>query len=788
MKKNINIPINTDLNKIINNLNEPDDITYLNEETLMFDQSIYTKLPYPLNALAETVDRPQKRDMALLTILTVLGSILKKYTVMNRDNIEGCQLCTYILGNPSSGKGFATKCRGVGLDYHNLQVEIYKNKLKQFKAEMRKFQNEGEDSSEPEKPQRNYLFLSSNTTKAALTEELFENGGYGLLFAPEADTLVTASKGEHGNFNDILRHTFHGEPYSVNRKGFENGPIEIPSIRFGILLTSTLDQCFKFLQNYESGSFSRFIYYLLPADNKYERESSSINSEKLNQLIKEISEYFSSVGNNEMTSNTETRFVFTQSQIDRRDDFLIEVDEKFRDFKLEGLQSNVKRYCLIFTRICMLISYLREINEIGFNLNNKIECSEVDFKITLAIVHKLINHLQILDYFYETKNPKQRGVAYFTKETSNMKDEENDYANKKKSAFELKDTGLSYSEIALKLNVNKSTICKWFKKGMDSLPFPATATPNHFIINVEDALKKAEVSLFENAKINEPYAFEYNLHELITNTVFKDVVDAIRGIHNKAERNKAKLEKLPAFTVSGSFNYPRQKSNLITHSGFICIDIDEGGNDGIENYSLLKNEFAKILNVAFCGDSVSGNGYYLLIPIPICTFQEHENYFESLKKAFEILGITIDKTCKDVSRLRYMSYDNSPYFPKTVIQFNQLLPASVSKLEYFQPALPNDLKEYKKLIHVILNNEVDITKGYDNWLAICYAIANTFGEGGRADFHSISRYHSEHDKIETDDQYTACLKGKKDGKRYTLKKLFEIAKEQGLEWQSVEIS
>jgi hypothetical protein len=248
MLKNINIPENTDLNDLIKGINTSEEVALLNESTLMFDQSIYTQLPYPLNKIAGVIDNPQKRDIALITSLTILGSILRNYTVQHRDNIEGCQLCTYILGNASSGKGFATKWRAVGKEYHNTQVEKFRQNWKDYKIGLMEFKRQQRDD-EPIKPKRNYLFLSPDITKASLVQELSENDGYGLLFAPEADTIVKASQGEHGGFNDLLRTTFHGEPHSINRKSFEDGPIEIDSVRFGILLTSTLDQCFRLMEN-----------------------------------------------------------------------------------------------------------------------------------------------------------------------------------------------------------------------------------------------------------------------------------------------------------------------------------------------------------------------------------------------------------------------------------------------------------------------------------------------------------------------------------------------------------
>lgn len=779
MPKIINIPENTDLNDLIKGANASEEVALLNESTLMFDQSIYAELPHPLNKIVDVIDNPQKRDIALITSLTVLGSILRNYTVQHRDNIEGCQLCTYILGNASSGKGFATKWRAVGKEYHKIQVEKFRQNWKDYKIGLMEFKRQQREY-EPIKPKRNYLFLSPDITKASLVQELSENDGYGLLFAPEADTIVKASQGEHGGFNDLLRTTFHGEPHSINRKSFEDGPVEINSVRFGILLTSTLDQCFRLIPNYENGLFSRFIYYLLSAENKYAYEASEEQGEELNKLTTYISEYFQNVGSFDSELSVSLKFSLSEEQKAKRDDLLTEIDSELINRNCGHLQSNVIRYSLIFTRLCMLLSYLRVFKEGSIICNDKIECNSIDFDIAIMMISKLLNHLQILDFFYTSKNPKQRGLVYFERSASIEKNKSDKSVSLKMSALNLYQKGLSYGQISSTLfndHKHKGTVYKWVKKSKiqsNSFPFPETetATRSEEIINVNEELDETLVSVFENIHTTVPLEEQLSLHDLITSSAYRSEIIKYRNTSNNRVREDKK-KNLLAFTPSGIFDGARKKDNLSAHSGFICIDIDVKGNEDIQNFNELKMEFAKIINVSFCGHSVSGKGYYLLIPIT--SPEKHELYFDALLRAFKELGIEIDKACRDVSRLRIISFDDAYYMAESAVKFHTILKNKEKKITFVSPIKLKSASDFFRLLKSIEEAQIDITEGYHNWFAIGCGIANTYGESGRNYFHLISKFYPKYTQKETDTQYLACLKGSPREKGYTLQKVFEIA-------------
>lgn len=169
-----------------------------------------------------------------------------------------------------------------------------------------------------------------------------------------------------------------------------------------------------------------------------------------------------------------------------------------------------------------------------------------------------------------------------------------------------------------------------------------------------------------------------NLLAWLKSEKYKRQVERIRSINDKTERDAIKAT-LPAITPSGLFTY-RAAQNLIRHSGFIQFDIDLKGNESIENFQELKAQVSRIRNVAYCGLSVSGAGFWGLIPIADCN--KHNEHHKAIQVAFAKLGITIDPAPKSVASLRGYSFDSSPYFNHHASVFSSIdAPHKVTKHE-----------------------------------------------------------------------------------------------------------
>lgn len=263
------------------------------------------------------------------------------------------------------------------------------------------------------------------------------------------------------------------------------------------------------------------------------------------------------------------------------------------------------------------------------------------------------------------------------------------------------------------------------------------------------------VSCFKN--YNSPdNPLQVNLLDWLNSEELMQKVDLIRSLANKDQQNEVKAT-LPAITPSGTFSY-RSENHLIKHSGLIQFDIDYKDNMDITNYPELKNQISKIKNVAYCGLSVSGTGLWGLIPIAYP--EKHREHFEALKRNFKCIGIVIDGKPKNVASLRGYSYDKEVYFNHSAEIYTQV---------YIQPnplhqgyKIHQNSTDTQKLVEAcitkIAENRIDITGNYQCWFEIGCSLSNEFGESGRRYFHIVSQYYPHYKHIDTDKQFTDCLK------------------------------
>ena len=247
----------------------------------------------------------------------------------------------------------------------------------------------------------------------------------------------------------------------------------------------------------------------------------------------------------------------------------------------------------------------------------------------------------------------------------------------------------------------------------------------------------------------------------------------IRRIQDEYSQKLIK-KSLPCITPGGRFRY-RRGSELIEHSGFMPFDVDFQDNKHITNFTDLKEQISHIKNVAYCGLSVRGNGFWGLVPIQKSTPDEHKLRFEALRQDFARFGIVLDPSGDEVNRLRIYSWDPEGYFKHSAETYTRIhIPELKPAPKYDRPQTGNNKWKVEGLIQNL--NGIDITGHYKyEWFKIGCALASEFAESGRAYFHDISRFYPKYDPTETDDLYTKCLTWPTN--RVTIASLFDIAKQ-----------
>ncbi|MVM31177.1 hypothetical protein GO755_14135 [Spirosoma sp. HMF4905] len=299
-------------------------------------------------------------------------------------------------------------------------------------------------------------------------------------------------------------------------------------------------------------------------------------------------------------------------------------------------------------------------------------------------------------------------------------------------------------------------------------------------LDTREALN-VEVSCFAN--YNTPgNPKPVNLYLWLINAKYRDRVLTIRAESDKLKRDALKAT-LPAITPSGVFTY-RQASSLVPsgHSGFIQFDIDFKDNPHIRNYANLKAQLAKLPFVAYCGLSVSGTGYWGLVPI--AHPERHGQHFDALFRVFAHYKIRLDDKPRNVASLRGYSYDPDGYFAEKVMLFELYDEPQPVATREFAPTADADTERQRVEVCIgeISKRNIDITSGYNNWYAIGCDIASTFGENGRDYFHIISQCHPEYQTVSCDKQYTHCLRSYKE---VQLKTFFCRCRDSGITWKEL---
>lgn len=232
--------------------------------------------------------------------------------------------------------------------------------------------------------------------------------------------------------------------------------------------------------------------------------------------------------------------------------------------------------------------------------------------------------------------------------------------------------------------------------------------------------------------------------------VWREQSQKINSISDKKQRQKEK-QKVPYVTISGLFNR-RVASDIVEHSGFICLDFDD-----LEDIEETINIIVQDHFTYSCFKSISGKGLAVIVKIDP---KRHLDAFLGLEAYFvNKYQLYVDRACKDVTRARFVSYDENLYINRDSNKFTNYIPKSQNISKSKLPDIITGENDIEHIIKQINEDSIDITDStYDIWLKIGFAISDEFGEGGRSYFHSISYYSDKYNEKRCDKQYNHCLK------------------------------
>ena len=204
----------------------------------------------------------------------------------------------------------------------------------------------------------------------------------------------------------------------------------------------------------------------------------------------------------------------------------------------------------------------------------------------------------------------------------------------------------------------------------------------------------------------------------------KELVKGIRLEKDKSQRNELK-KLLPAICFSGIFT-KRNDNSITEHSGLICLDFDgyPKKKDMLEEKERLsKDNFVYSVFI-----SPSGNGLKALVKIPQ-DVDNHVNYFNSLESHFN--SEYFDKTCKNLSRVCYESYDPLVYVNTNSSVWDEIVEIEYKEVSSIRDAPTIPITDENKIVDILVKwwiKKYPMSEGQRNQNAFILAMAfNDYG-------------------------------------------------------------
>lgn len=279
----------------------------------------------------------------------------------------------------------------------------------------------------------------------------------------------------------------------------------------------------------------------------------------------------------------------------------------------------------------------------------------------------------------------------------------------------------------------------------------------------------------------------YKSSQDVKSTIVEEILAILSGIKSgrwqdlclpvmrekdEEKRRFLKQDTLPGYTISGIFSY-RSKVHLIQHTGFIGIDFDKVDNINACFELLSKDQYSYSVF-----KSASHLGLCAIVKID---GSRHLDSFNGLQQYyFDKYSLTIDPSCKDVTRLRFVSYDPDLFINEKSKVFKEYLKTKEYNDKKIE--IPHHDNRFGFVLNQIESKEIDITGDYRQWLKLGFAIGNQYNEDGLEFFKLISKFSNKYNEQVCERQYIyCCRKYEGEEKPVTIKSFYYIASEYGLE-------
>lgn len=360
--------------------------------------SVYENLPEPLKEITSGFTGREK-DVVFLSSLGVVSACLPNVFGVYAARKLSPNLYSFVIAPPASGKGVMDWTKALIEPIHDYLLEQSHLRKSEWRiSELRDV---------TPMPKMKIKVLPGNVSSSKFYSHFEATDESLLIFESEADTLSNMLKQDWGDFSDVLRKAFHHEALSISRKG-DDLCYEIRKPKLSMVLSGTPGQLKPLIKNKENGLLSRFMFYYFEGSFEWKDVSPSAQRANYDVLFNEkgleIKELYL-----KLKTCEEVEVLLTDRQWEYfQNEMKIICDAVIQSNKHDFLPA-LKRFGIIFFRICMVLTSLRKKD---FITSSKLRlfASDLDVNTALQIMKILIDHSLLIDGFFE-KNSVQMTIT-----------------------------------------------------------------------------------------------------------------------------------------------------------------------------------------------------------------------------------------------------------------------------------------------------------------------------------------------------------------------------------------
>ncbi|MBP2619092.1 DUF3987 domain-containing protein [Chryseobacterium jejuense] len=354
----------------------------------LIEEGVYRRLPKILQNITNPFTG-RERDIILTSAIGVLSACLPNlYGVYDGDKIYS-NLYVMIIAPAASGKGVMNKSRILIDEIHDKVLKDSINIQKNCKEEKKKSKEKDSDDC----PSLEIKILPANISTAEMYTYMGASNHGLLIMESEADTMSNMLNNDWSNYSDILRKCFHHEPISISRK-VEKIFEDIKEPKLSLVMSGTPEQLKTLIKSKENGLYSRFIVYTFDEISQFKNvfsKGTRNNNAVFEEEAKIVFKLYAALAD---PTRKEVELKFTENQVEKFLKELTVMHGVILDSHPQSFISNLNRHGLILFRIAMILTALRNIDNIlapGMKRQELI-CSNLDFILALRITKTFLKH------------------------------------------------------------------------------------------------------------------------------------------------------------------------------------------------------------------------------------------------------------------------------------------------------------------------------------------------------------------------------------------------------------